>query len=671
VQIAELYDPPTESRELVCHFTLSDADLAANRRRRGEHNRLSQALMLYYLRYPGRPLRAGERPPDSLLAFVAEQLDVSRDDIDSYLGEERNRQRHSVECQERLGLGPYGKRAAAELTAALLAQAIEDDRFAHLAALVMRTCRERRIVVPPRAALERLCAELRHQARWDVHRRLTDGLSAEQRRRLDALTHRRDSGGQNQLTWLRQMPEAAKSAAMIGLIERLEHVRAIGIEPARDHAVRQARMAQLVREASRVTVQHIAGYERHRRHATLVAVSLDLATSLTDQAGDLFDRLVGAMFRKAEVLARPETFDAYQQLPEHYAGIRQWSPAFLAAFTFDGEPASASLLRAIAVLRQANRAGTSVLPDTAPTGFVRPRWAPYVLRDGKIDHRDYELCVLAELLERLQAGDVWVSGSRRYRSFDERLISAQTLQALQQAGTLLVAVETDFERFIAGRRALLDERLSAVEARTKEGSLPGVTITKGVLKITPVEKTTPPEAEALAERLYAMLPRIRVTDLLAEVAGWTRFPDCFTHQFTGEVAADSRVLMAGLLAEGLNLGLTRMAEASSIASLGQLAWTSDWHIRKSCGARPVRNSTRVSPATACRALSSFTSSVKSETAPMRTSSIASPASTCSSPPSSCGTHGIWSARSPPCERSRTCPIICSLTCLHSAGRTSI
>jgi len=28
-QIAELYDPPTEQRELVRHFTLSDADLAA------------------------------------------------------------------------------------------------------------------------------------------------------------------------------------------------------------------------------------------------------------------------------------------------------------------------------------------------------------------------------------------------------------------------------------------------------------------------------------------------------------------------------------------------------------------------------------------------------------------------------------------------------------------
>src|SRR3954471_2544478 len=62
-------------------------------------------------------------------------------------------------------------------------------------------------------------------------------------------------------------------------------------------------------------------------------------------------------------------------------------------------------------------------------------------------------------------------------------------------------------------------------------------------------------------------------------AGRGPFLDCFTHLRTGETAADRRVLMAGLLADGLNLGLTRMAEACSIASLAQLAWTSDWHIR--------------------------------------------------------------------------------------------
>src|SRR3954452_356938 len=34
--------------------------------------------------------------------------------------------------------------------------------------------------------------------------------------------------------------------------------------------------------------------------------------------------------------------------------------------------------------------------------------------------------------------------------------------------------------------------------------------------------------------------------------------------------------------------MTRMAEASSIASLGQLAWTSDWHIREETYALALR-----------------------------------------------------------------------------------
>jgi hypothetical protein len=136
-QIAELYDPATEQPELVGHFMLSEADPAANRRCRGDHNRLGHALMLCYLRHPGRPLRAGERPPELLVAFVAEQLDVSHDSIDNYIDIECNRQRQSVDCQAWLGLRPFSRRAAAELTDALLPQAIEDDRFAHLAEMVM------------------------------------------------------------------------------------------------------------------------------------------------------------------------------------------------------------------------------------------------------------------------------------------------------------------------------------------------------------------------------------------------------------------------------------------------------------------------------------------------------------------------------------------------------
>ena len=126
----------------------------------------------------------------------------------------------------------------------------------------MEECRQRRIVVPLPRHLERLCIELRYQARREIAASADRGMSADQRHRLDALTQHRGESGQSWLAWLRQMPEATKPLAMLGLIERLVHVRSVGIDPGRAHRVHQARLAQLAREAGRTTVQHLAGYER-------------------------------------------------------------------------------------------------------------------------------------------------------------------------------------------------------------------------------------------------------------------------------------------------------------------------------------------------------------------------------------------------------------------------
>ena len=69
-------------------------------------------------------------------------------------------------------------------------------------------------------------------------------------------------------------------------------------------------------------------------------------------------------------------------------------------------PACASLIRAITVLREVNRSGVG-LPKSAPTGFVRQRWAPYVLPGGIIDRRHYELCVLTPAKGCSMSGCRW------------------------------------------------------------------------------------------------------------------------------------------------------------------------------------------------------------------------------------------------------------------------
>jgi TnpA family transposase len=136
------------------------------------------------------------------------------------------------------------------------------------------------------------------------------------------------------------------------------------------------------------------------------------------------------------------------------------------------------------------------------------------------------------------------------------------------------------EAYLAKRRALLDRRLAEIATKAAADRLEDVRIAQGAMRISPLKATTPEEAEALAERLYGMVPAVRVTDLLAEVDRWTGFSATFTHLHTGLPTDDPRVALTAVLADATNLGLTRMADACAIASYRQLAWTAGWHLRE-------------------------------------------------------------------------------------------
>lgn len=134
-----------------------------------------------------------------------------------------------------------------------------------------------------------------------------------------------------------------------------------------------------------------------------------------------------------------------------------------------------------------------------------------------------------------------------------------------------------------GARAVLERRLAEVAAKAAADRLEDVRIKGDELKITPLKAATPEEVDALADRLYGMIPNLRITSLIAEVDRWTGFSSAFTHLHSGAPADDRRILLTAVLADATNLGPTRMAEACSVASYRQLAWTAAWHLREDGG----------------------------------------------------------------------------------------
>jgi TnpA family transposase len=141
---------------------------------------------------------------------------------------------------------------------------------------------------------------------------------------------------------------------------------------------------------------------------------------------------------------------------------------------------------------------------------------------------------------------------------------------------------------MAERTELLTQRLDEVHSLIAAGELDRVEITGDGFSIKPYRGTpVPAAARTFVDLVNGALPRIKITDLLVEVDGWTGFSEQFTHLRSGLPCEDKKDLLTVILADGVNLGLTRMAEAAPGSSFKRLSRVADWHVREDCYSRAL------------------------------------------------------------------------------------
>src|SRR5262249_4359242 len=146
---------------------------------------------------------------------------------------------------------------------------------------------------------------------------------------------------------------------------------------------------------------------------------------------------------------------------------------------------------------------------------------------------------LSELSLGLRSGDIWVQGSRRYRKFDSYLIEASVWNKRKDELLAQAEPSLDCDTYLSQRKKLLHEELQTVAQMTRQHLLPEARMEGNKLIISPLTRSGPDQAEQWAEKVYAVLPRIHLTQLLQEVDGWTGFTAEFTHLYTGQPLLDS------------------------------------------------------------------------------------------------------------------------------------
>ncbi|MBY0519120.1 MAG: Tn3 family transposase [Sphingomonas sp.] len=618
---------PVDQGDLLKHYTLSDEDLGHIRQRRRPHNRFGFALQLCVLRYPGRVLAPGELIPAPVTEFIAAQLGLSSDDLLLYAAREETRHEHLADLRRIYNYRSFSGRGARDLREWIMQEAETATSNEDLAQCFVAECRRTHTILPASSTIERLCADALVDAERRIEDRIARRIGPGLADHLETLLEDTIDGRITRFVWLRQFEPGGNSAAANRLLDRLEYLQGFDLPANLLAGIPAQRVARLRRQGERYYADGMRDLGRERKLAILAVCASEWRHLLADALIDTHDRIVGRLYATSERLCREmitdekaavratlksfadigdaligaqeggedlahvissrpgwEDFralvatasaltnrlsaDPLSRVIDGYHRFRLYTPRMLRLLELRGAPVAAPLLAAIMLLQ-------SGVSEDPPLAFLRPnsKWHRHLRAEPRSDHRLWEIAVLFHIRDAFRSADIWLAGSRRFNDPKQILVPAEAV-----AKTARLAVPLRPEEWLADRQARLGSRLKELGRAARNGSIPGGVIDKGILHIDKLKADTLDGVSDVVLELYKNVPATRITDLLLEVDARSGFSEAFTHLRTGAPCSDRIGLMNVLLAEGLNLGLRKMADATNTHSFYELLRISRWHV---------------------------------------------------------------------------------------------
>jgi TnpA family transposase len=631
-----LFALPEIYEEALSRFALSCEDVAFARSHRRSHNRLGFVIQLALIRDLGRTLRAGEVPTEAVIAVVAEQLDIDPAVFTLYAQREETRREHAREIVSALGLRSVRVSDYRMLILAAAREAATTERGLPITRAVIDKLKDKKLLVPVPTQLIRLAMAGRAAARRLSYRELIRDLEPSSITALEQLLTER-TGERSLLGWIAEAPEGVKLKNLRGLIARLEVLRAAAISDEQRKRIHVNRYGIIARDSRVLHAREIQRLVPERRRATLAAFVIEKQAAITDLAIDMFCKLIGSTRRKAEIsqkerrlkaaevlevvaldhiklgqalldardgktdfasaitaslgwdgliasmaaaasVASPHRNTEFDELIGRQKSLRKLGRLIFGAFSFRAFRQDEPVLLAVEHLRALYRGRK--LPSRVPLDFMSRKWQRRVSPGGgNTDFQAWEVAVFVHLRDRLKTGDIWVDGSRAWRSFEDYLLPRHVFNQMRAESRLGLAIPDNFSEWRAERTATLNAKLKALAKAAADNAIPDAEISDNGLSVSPIREEESDRITTLSRRLYTLVPRIRITSLLAEVHSWTRFLDCFTHYRTGEQAEDEASLMAAILADATNAGAERMAQSSRGVTIHQMMVMVDRHLR--------------------------------------------------------------------------------------------
>jgi TnpA family transposase len=625
-----------EEADLITYFLLTPADLEQVMLNRTDTQRIGFALLLCGLRYLGFFPAAVHTAPTEVVAYVAGQLACSPDALAEYNQRIRTRQEHQQVIMTYLKFRWMGEDEQAILFEWLSQRALENDRPAILLQQASEWLYRQRIVRPGMTTLEKLALEARQRAHELTYTWIAESLNAALEANLDALLLPDMERGITPLSWLRRPARGDRATDILEDLEKLQAVQVWAIDDWALTHLPPARVKHLVQIARRSSNQALQQKAAQQRYPLLMAFLTDIRERLTDEILDLYDSRMAQTERDArrdlevqrllltESLQRsawyvekmgsillnetvadgavrsaifeiipPDqlemmltTLAEQQRLNKHhffntrYSYLRQFFPSMIATLTFHAYQVPDPLLEAVHILRDLNAAdgGLPKVLEDVPTDFVPREWRSQVInRDGSVNRRWYDLCVMWELHHALRSGRIWVEHSRRYTNLDTYLMPEDQWQEQQSVFFELVPIPVDSHERLQQLQDQLESAFEALDQQVPDDE--ALRLEHDRLVLTPYQGKDAPSL--LSEQIQQLMPHLQLPELLHEVDTWLNFSQHLQHAGGSPARIDqlARHQYAVLLAQARNIDFKQMVDVVDL-SYRQLIWCNNWYIRE-------------------------------------------------------------------------------------------
>ena len=624
-------------KELGIYYTLTENDIDFIMTKRRGSNRLGVALQLCVLRHLGCSLFSVNQVPDKVINYVGKQIKVDSYFFLEYAKREATIYEHLSELKEKFNYSTFSNIEYEKILTYLMQHAfINNDSF-YLLNEALIYLRKNKIILPAVTTIESLVGISKQKSENQIFNTLTYNLTLEQKKKLDRVLKIQENSSITVLSWLRENPKNPSPDSFKKVLAKIEYLRKLDLETDLS-TFHPRRLQQIARIGARYQAQAFLRLKNmNEKYAILVVYLLHLLQELTDLCIDINDRIINNLYRKGRKardnfqkengkavneklirfvdlttilleakysgidlniaiessitwnqleqereqtknLTRPIKYDYIDLLKTRFRYLKQYTPLFLEQLEFKSTAANDSLIQAISVLKKLNLSKKRKIPKDSPIDFIPKRFDDYVINGSQeIDKNFYELAVLTSLKDLIRSGDVYVSGSRKYKDLENYFITEEEWNIAKKIGTKL-KVPLSGKDYIQQRTHELTNKLYWLEKNIN--SLDGVSYNNGEIHLEKLEKTTPVGSEDLSRKLYALVPKIRLPDLLMEVNHWTGFTENMTHASSGHKpkGAEIKVLLATIMAMGTNVGLTKMADATPEFTYKQLINTAQWRM---------------------------------------------------------------------------------------------